>query len=132
MSRLLFGWFMVAGLGQSSFIRQYFPLFFMPERDLIMGGVLALVLGFVAGILPAIQAMRLRLADALRRDGVAVTSGGGTVVHLVGYGDDANDLSAGAAVTVAMDLPFVLALSRSPALVATYSSTQAAMGGARV
>ena len=66
---LLFGWFMVAGLGQSSFIRQYFPLFFMPESDLIMGGVLALVLGFVAGILPAIQAMRLRLADALRREG---------------------------------------------------------------
>ena len=70
---------------------------------------------------------RAWLADALRREGVAITSGGGTVVHLVGYGDDANDLSAGAAVTVAMDLPFVLALSRSPALVATYSSTQAAM-----
>ena len=63
------GWFMVAGLGQSSFIRQYFPLFFMPERDLILGGALALVLGFVAGIVPAIQAMRLRLADALRREG---------------------------------------------------------------
>jgi putative ABC transport system permease protein len=66
---LMSGWLMVTGLGQASFIRQYFPLFFIPGRDLIIGVALALILGFVAGILPALQAMRLRLADALRREG---------------------------------------------------------------
>ncbi|HKS38837.1 MAG TPA: FtsX-like permease family protein [Verrucomicrobiae bacterium] len=66
---LLLGWLMVTGLGQSGAIRQFFPIFFVPARDLIIGAVLSLGLGFVAGILPAIQAMRLRLADALRREG---------------------------------------------------------------
>ena len=66
---LLFGWLMVTGLGQAGFIRQFFPIFFVPGRDLIIGAVFAIALGFVAGILPAIQAMRLRLADALRREG---------------------------------------------------------------
>src|SRR5207247_9672664 len=54
---------------QAGFIRQYFPLFFIPERDLIIGAVLALALGFVAGILPALQAMGVRLSEALRREG---------------------------------------------------------------
>jgi putative ABC transport system permease protein len=66
---LLLGWLVVTGLGQAGFIRQFFPIFFVPIRDLIIGAVLAVTLGFVAGILPAIQAMRLRLADALRREG---------------------------------------------------------------
>ena len=66
---LLLGWLMVTGLGQAGFIRQFFPIFFVPTRDLIIGGVLTIALGFVAGILPAIQAMHLRLADALRREG---------------------------------------------------------------
>ena len=66
---LLFGSLMVTGLGQASFIRQFFPIFFLPGRDLIIGAMLAIALGFVAGILPAIQAMRLRLAEALRREG---------------------------------------------------------------
>jgi putative ABC transport system permease protein len=66
---LSFGWLIVAALGQAGFIRTYFPLFFIPGRDLIIGALLAIALGFVAGILPAIQAMRLRLADALRREG---------------------------------------------------------------
>jgi putative ABC transport system permease protein len=66
---LLFGWLMVTGLGQASFIRQFFPIFFIPGRDLFIGAGLTLTLGLVSGILPAIQAMRLRLADALRREG---------------------------------------------------------------
>ena len=66
---LLFGWLMVTGLGQASFIRAFFPIFFIPGHDFVIGAVLALGLGFVAGILPALQAMRLRLADALRREG---------------------------------------------------------------
>ena len=66
---LLLGWLMVSGLGKVSFIQTYFPLFTIPARDLIFGVLFALALGFVAGILPALQAMRLRLADALRREG---------------------------------------------------------------
>lgn len=66
---LAFGWFLITGLGQSSAIKQFFPIFFLAPRDILIGTGLALALGFVAGILPAIQAMRLRLADALRREG---------------------------------------------------------------
>jgi putative ABC transport system permease protein len=69
LAGMLVGWLVVTALGQASFIRQFFPIFFIPVRDLIIGAVLALGLGFVAGILPALQAMRLRLADALRREG---------------------------------------------------------------
>lgn len=43
------------------------PLFFFPVRDLLIGLGLSVALGFVTGILPAQQAMRLRVADALRR-----------------------------------------------------------------
>lgn len=43
------------------------PLFFFPTRDVLIGLGLSVALGFVTGILPAQQAMRLRVADALRR-----------------------------------------------------------------
>ncbi len=66
---LAFGWLTVLGLGQSSFMKQYFPLFLLPTRDVLIGLALTVILGFIAGILPALQAMRLRLADALRREG---------------------------------------------------------------
>ena len=66
---LLLGWLMVSGLGQASFMKTYFPLFYIPPRDLVLGVLFALALGLIAGILPAIQAMRLRLAEALRREG---------------------------------------------------------------
>ena len=66
---LVFGWFLVTSLGQATFIKQYLPIFFIPTRDLFVGVGLTIVLGLVTGILPAIQAMRLRLADALRREG---------------------------------------------------------------
>jgi beta-N-acetylhexosaminidase len=67
------------------------------------------------------------LADALRQRQVAVSPSGGTEVRLVGYGDDSSDLSGAAAVTVAMDLPFVLGDAKSPVLLSTYSSTRASM-----
>jgi beta-N-acetylhexosaminidase len=70
---------------------------------------------------------RAWLTDALRRQGVTVSASGGTEVRLVGYGDEKADLSDGAAVTVAMDLPFVLQYAKSPVLLATYSSTQESM-----
>jgi putative ABC transport system permease protein len=43
------------------------PLFFFPVRDLLIGLGLSLMLGLLTGIIPAYQAMRLRVADALRR-----------------------------------------------------------------
>ncbi|MGA2177586.1 MAG: FtsX-like permease family protein [Verrucomicrobiota bacterium] len=43
------------------------PLFFFPGRDLLMGAVLCLALGLATGIFPALQALRLRVSDALRR-----------------------------------------------------------------
>ncbi len=45
------------------------PAFFLPTRDLVLGVVLVLVLGMAAGLLPAWQASRLRIVDALRRQG---------------------------------------------------------------
>ncbi|MDD2763519.1 MAG: FtsX-like permease family protein [Opitutaceae bacterium] len=43
------------------------PIFYLPTGDLVIGIVLVAALGFVAGILPALQAGRLRIAEALRR-----------------------------------------------------------------
>jgi putative ABC transport system permease protein len=43
------------------------PVFYIPARDLAAGVVLILLMAFIAGILPALQARRLRIADALRR-----------------------------------------------------------------
>jgi putative ABC transport system permease protein len=43
------------------------PLFSLPPRDLITGSLIGLALGVLTGIFPALQAMRLRVADALRR-----------------------------------------------------------------
>ncbi|MGW2624886.1 glycoside hydrolase family 3 protein [Micromonospora taraxaci] len=70
---------------------------------------------------------RAALTDALTAAGAQVKPSGGTVVHLVGYGDGAKDLRPDAAVTVAMDTPYVLAGAKSPTLLATYSSSRASM-----
>jgi putative ABC transport system permease protein len=43
------------------------PMFFLPVRALLTGLGISIALGFVTGIFPALQAMRLRVADALRR-----------------------------------------------------------------
>jgi putative ABC transport system permease protein len=43
------------------------PMFFLPTRSLFIGLGLSIALGLVTGIFPALQAMRLRVADALRR-----------------------------------------------------------------
>lgn len=42
------------------------PTFYLPSRDLLIGGALAVALGVVTGVLPAGQAVRLRIVDALR------------------------------------------------------------------
>jgi putative ABC transport system permease protein len=43
------------------------PFFFFPVRDVLIGVGLALALGLATGIFPALQTLRLRVADALRR-----------------------------------------------------------------
>lgn len=43
------------------------PAFYFPVPDLILGGVLVLLLGLGTGLLPAIQAQRLKIVTALRR-----------------------------------------------------------------
>ncbi|MBM3878412.1 MAG: FtsX-like permease family protein [Verrucomicrobia bacterium] len=43
------------------------PIFYFPARDALVGAVLAVGLGVVSGAFPAWQAMRLRVAEALRR-----------------------------------------------------------------
>jgi len=44
-----------------------FPVFYIPIIDLFLGFMLIVAMAFVAGILPALQAQRLQIADALRR-----------------------------------------------------------------
>jgi putative ABC transport system permease protein len=45
----------------------YLPALYMTPTALVQGIVLVIVLGLVAGALPALRAMRLNIADALRR-----------------------------------------------------------------
>ncbi len=45
----------------------FLPAFYLPTRDLLLGIVMVLVLGLATGILPALQAGRLKIVDALRR-----------------------------------------------------------------
>lgn len=46
---------------------QMFPVLSIPNSDLILGAAMILGLGIVAGLIPALQAMRLQIAAALRR-----------------------------------------------------------------
>jgi putative ABC transport system permease protein len=66
----------VAGLGlgwaiisAGNPVPQLLPIFYLPMRDVLLGLVVIGALGIVAGTLPALQAMRLRIAVALRRNG---------------------------------------------------------------
>jgi putative ABC transport system permease protein len=43
------------------------PQFFLPVRDVLLGFGLSLALGLATGLVPALGAMRLRVAEALRR-----------------------------------------------------------------
>jgi putative ABC transport system permease protein len=61
---LTLGWMAIAAGDPTG---GFLPIFYFPSRDLILGVILVVLLGLVAGILPAIQAMRLSIVDALRR-----------------------------------------------------------------
>jgi putative ABC transport system permease protein len=43
------------------------PIFMLPTRDVAVGGLLIMVLGLAAGLVPAVTAMQLKITDALRR-----------------------------------------------------------------
>lgn len=62
------------GLGLAAFLisggdptHGMLPTFHLPRGDLLVGGLFVAALGVTTGIVPALQAMRLRVADALRR-----------------------------------------------------------------
>ena len=66
----------LAGLGLAwlvtlggSPVPQMLPVFVIPHRDLILGAIFAAGLGLLAGTMPALSAMRLQIAVALRRNG---------------------------------------------------------------
>jgi putative ABC transport system permease protein len=66
----------LAGLGLAwlvtlggSPVPQMLPVFVIPHRDLALGVVFAVALGLIAGTVPAIYAMRLQIAVALRKHG---------------------------------------------------------------
>jgi putative ABC transport system permease protein len=44
------------------------PIFVLPARDLAVGAVLMALIGVLAGVMPAMAAMRLRITDAFRRN----------------------------------------------------------------
>ena len=48
-------------------LAQYLPMLSIPPRALLQALAFMLVLGLLAGALPAVQAWRLRIVDALRR-----------------------------------------------------------------
>ncbi|MGB6337906.1 MAG: FtsX-like permease family protein [Thermoanaerobaculia bacterium] len=62
---LAIAWFLIAWIGDPS--GGALPIFFFPTRDLVLGIVLVLLLGLATGLLPALQAQRLQIADAMRR-----------------------------------------------------------------
>ena len=43
------------------------PIFVLPARDVMFGAVLMILMGVLAGVMPAVGAMRLGITDALRR-----------------------------------------------------------------
>ncbi len=61
---LLAGWLIVQGGDPTGGM---LPIFVLPGRDLLIGVALIAMLGLLAGIFPALGAMRLKITDALRR-----------------------------------------------------------------
>lgn len=62
---LLLGWFAVKGGDPTN---GALPIFRFPPEQIVFGAACVVLLGLVAGALPAIQAMRLNAVDALRRE----------------------------------------------------------------
>jgi len=63
---LVLAWWL--GVQFEPVFRQYLPGFLVPPHAVVMGAIYMVLLGLVAGAVPATQAMRLRIVEALRRD----------------------------------------------------------------
>jgi len=63
---LLLSWMIVS---QGDPTNGLLPAFYFPTRDLVLGIFLIVLLGLGTGLLPALQAGRLKIVDALRRTG---------------------------------------------------------------
>lgn len=64
----LTGLAIAAGVAAANPFATVLPSLNLPGRDLVTGALAALALGLVAGAVPAIQAMRLQIATALRKN----------------------------------------------------------------
>jgi putative ABC transport system permease protein len=53
--------------GLAAALSSILPMFYFPTHDLLVGFGICLALGLLTGVFPAVSAMRLRVADALRR-----------------------------------------------------------------
>lgn len=63
---LVLSWAVLApGIGQA--LRQFLPVFYVPAGAIALGLAVALLLGLLSSLMPGLQAMRLRIVDALRR-----------------------------------------------------------------
>ena len=62
---LAVGWLLVSGGDPTG---GALPIFFLPRASLVLGILFMILLGLVAGIFPALQAMRLNTVEALRRE----------------------------------------------------------------
>ena len=62
---LLLSWTFITTFGDPT--GGLLPIFHFPPRDVIFGALLVFVLGIGTGMIPALQASRLKIVDALRR-----------------------------------------------------------------
>jgi putative ABC transport system permease protein len=63
---LLFSWGVLTPV-VGMMMKQFLPVFYIPGWGIVLGLGIALALGLLTGLLPGIQAMRLRIVDALRK-----------------------------------------------------------------
>jgi putative ABC transport system permease protein len=59
------GWALITLAGDPS--NGLLPQFYVRPLELLLGGLFVIALGLIAGVIPAIEAMRLRIVDALRK-----------------------------------------------------------------
>jgi len=62
---LAISWMMIYIMGDPT--NGILPVFFFPAKDVALGVLLAILTGLAAGIMPAIKAQKLQIADGLRR-----------------------------------------------------------------
>jgi putative ABC transport system permease protein len=59
------GWVMITGMAAQ--MAAFLPGFYLPNQSLLLGLALMVVAGVIAGVFPALKAMRLSIVDALAR-----------------------------------------------------------------